>query len=101
MRKIALLVLAGLTIASTEAGAQTVVRGSTPTSQRQGLPQVLRGTVPHEEPAPAAATPRVYAVGGENLWLIDETGGLTGCTLRGSGYVGQNVIYCTNGTVRR
>ena len=104
MRKIAVLALAGFAFASADAAAQTIVRGSTPTPQREGLPQVVRGAVHHPESAstaPATPAPGTRAVGGETLWLLDSNDNLTGCWLRGSGYVGRSVIVCTDTASRR
>jgi hypothetical protein len=101
MRKFTLLVIATLALACADATAQTVVRGSTPSAQRQGAPVVLRGTPPRPEPAPVEPGTAVYAVGGSNLWLIDSEGGIAGCTLRGSGVVGRNIIHCTYGVLSR
>jgi hypothetical protein len=103
MRKFAVLAFMALVLACTDAAAQTVtvVRGSTPSAQRERAPVVLRGTLARPDPAPVEPVPTVYAVAGSTLWLIDSNGGVAGCTLRGSGIVGRNIIHCTNGVLSR
>jgi hypothetical protein len=106
---IAAAIAAGIVLyAGDGASAQnvTVVRGSQSTPSNQaGLPTVLRGSGPG---APEAAAPprapsgaRVIAATGGIVWLADENGNVTACTLRGNGYVGQNTFACTAGRIVR
>jgi hypothetical protein len=94
MRKFASVALAAAVAASAlPAAAQT--------ARKPALPTVLRGTAAHEPEAPPPQPSRLYVVGGTTLWLLDDAGNVLGCALRGSGYVGQNVIYCTKGVLSR
>ena len=100
MRKIAFVAAAAILAAlATDTTAQTVVRGSAPSVQEPGLPTVLRGAGAKAEPARAAPQAPLYAVGGNTLWLIDDSGGLAACALRASGYAGRNTIACANATI--
>ena len=79
----------------------SVLPAAAQTARKPTLPVVLRGKVVHEPEAPPQAPSRLYVVGGNTLWLLDDAGNVLGCALRSSGYVGQNVIYCTKGALSR
>jgi len=90
--------------AAAQSAGVVVVRGSAVTagtSQRAGLPAVLRGAGAPEAAARPASLAQIYSATGEVLWLIDTQGRVAGCTLRGSGYAGRNVIDCTQGRIVR
>lgn len=73
------------------------------TVRDDNLPTVLRGKVniasadiQESENPSVAAKPQPIITGGEVLWYFsDDRRRLTACYLRGTGYVGQRRIVCT------
>lgn len=80
------------------AGVLVVLWATTAAAQPAERPTVLKGTpaersVPADVPEPGPAVLEVAA--GEDLWLIDRTGGdLIACRLLNTSTVGKRVIRC-------